>query len=88
MDEYWKSHAQEGEKDKKSVKIEASKMNEYGQFSLSTNLSIFHERLKAALQDEETSKFILKLSVLETTDPSYDDQDGKQIEFDWKVEDV
>ena len=73
MDEYWKSNIKEGEKDKKSVKVVASKMNEYGQFTLSTNLPIFHERLKAALQNEETSKFILKLSVLETTDPSYDD---------------
>ena len=71
--EYWKSHSIEAEKDKNSVKIIASKMNEYGQFSLSTNLPIFHERLKVALQDKETNKFILKLSILETTDPSYDD---------------
>ena len=77
MVEYWKSHSIEAEKDKNSVKIIASKMNEYGQFSLSTNLPIFHNKLKVALQDEETSKFILQINVLETTDPSYDDQDEK-----------
>ena len=48
------------------MKITVSKLNEYGELSLSTNLPIFHDRLKLVLEDEKTRDLVLKLEVWET----------------------
>ena len=70
-----------------SVTISATKMDEFGKFSLKTNLPIFHQQLKNALQDEETRDIILKLTLVERKDSTYG-EDEKEIEFQWNVEDV
>ena len=74
-------------KNEQFVTIKATRVDEYGKFQLITNLPIFHDNIKKALQDEYIRSLILKVAVYATIDSQFD-ENGEEIVFDWKVEDV
>ena len=75
------------EKNEQFVTITATRVDEYGKFQLITNLPIFNDSVKKALQDELIRSLILKVSVYATIDQQLG-ENGEEIVFDWKVEDV